>query len=88
MRFERDEDNRDQPPEVDVHDPGRQLPPTEKAAERVREYLCWFGDGEVSGDHASGPPLYARDLEVLVRAAETIEAVPTGAASVIQEDNQ
>jgi hypothetical protein len=79
------DDNRDQPPEVDIHDDRRQLPPATAAVVRVREFVSWFGDGDIAGDFPSGPPLYARDLEALVR---TIEAVPTGAASVIQEDNQ
>lgn len=66
---ERDEDNQDQPPEVDVHDDRRKLPPAAAAAERVREFVSWFGDGDVATIFPSGPPLYARDLEALARAA-------------------
>jgi hypothetical protein len=64
------DDNHDQPPGVDVHDRSKQLPPAEAAAERIREFVSWFGDGEVLGIadiHAGTPPLYARDLEAVAR---------------------
>jgi len=67
------DDNRDQPPGVDVHDRNKQLPPAEAAAERIREFVSWFGDGDVASDFPSGPPLYARDLEA---AARTILGEP------------
>lgn len=59
-------DNADQPPEVDIHDPSKLLPPPDAAAHRVIEFLSWFGDGEIfnSGDPEQ-PPLYARDLSML-----------------------
>lgn len=63
-------DNQDQPPEVDIHDDARKLPPAEAAAERVREFVEWFGDGQIwqSESYDVPPPLYARDLEALARA--------------------
>lgn len=61
-------DNADQPPEVDVHDPARRLPPVQAAAERVRAFVEWFGDGELSPpEFPDAPRIYARDLEVLAR---------------------
>lgn len=49
------------------------LPAVEKAAERVGEYLGWWGDGliDAAGPNAGHPaaPLYARDLQALVNAA-------------------
>ena len=63
-------DNADQPPEVDIHDDTKTLPPAEAAAERVREFVSWFGDGAIWQAEHDGPtpPLYARDLEALARA--------------------
>jgi hypothetical protein len=61
------DDNHDQPPGVDVHDRSKQLPPSAAAAERIREFVSWFGDGLVDGDPV-GFPLYARDLEAVARA--------------------
>jgi hypothetical protein len=60
-------DNADQPPEVDVHDPAKLLPPPDAAAHRVIEFLSWFGDGEVYGSQTldGAPPLYSRDLSIL-----------------------
>ncbi|QDG65815.1 hypothetical protein NIBR502772_05940 [Pseudarthrobacter sp. NIBRBAC000502772] len=61
-------ENADQPPEVDIHG-GRdkQLPPAEAAATRIREFVSWFGDGQVYTGDVNSPPLYARDLEALAR---------------------
>lgn len=42
------------------------LPDPARAAKRVRDFLCEFGDGIV--DAANGTPLYARDLESLTKA--------------------
>jgi hypothetical protein len=62
-------DNADQPPEVDIHDSRKQNPPAAAAAQRVIEFVRWYGDGEVHIDGLLGaPPLYARDLEALARA--------------------
>lgn len=60
-------DNADQPPEVDIHDPAKLLPPPEAAAHRVIEFLAWFGDGEIFARDAmeGSRPLYARDLSIL-----------------------
>lgn len=61
----------DQPPEVTTTDPGHagSLPPVTAAAARVAAFIRWFGDGMIAGAaHLS--PLYARDLEVLVKLAE------------------
>ena len=62
-------DNQDQPPEVDIHDSTKRLPPADAAAERIREFVSWFGDGEVLGNAygKTNPPLYARDLEAVTR---------------------
>ena len=44
------------------------LPAAAAAAERVAEFLRWYGDGRIVVDvDEPGPPLYARDLEALVR---------------------
>jgi hypothetical protein len=65
--------NADQPPEVDVHG-GRsgEFPPAPAAAERILEFVSWFGDGEVIGEQYEGdnPTLYARDLEAAAKAAK------------------
>jgi hypothetical protein len=62
-------ENADQPPEVDIHDARKQNPPAAAAAERIIEFVTWFGDGEIFGpDGADRPPLYARDLEAVARA--------------------
>lgn len=57
----------DDPPGIDpaTHD----MPPIEEAAERVNEFIRWFGDGRVfvDPDETSAPPLYARDMEALTR---------------------
>jgi hypothetical protein len=63
-------DNADQPPEVDIHDESKNLPPVEAAARRVIDFVSWFGDGEIFGpDGADRPQLYARDLAALANAA-------------------
>jgi hypothetical protein len=64
-------DNADQPPEVDVHDDTKKLPPVEAAARRVIDFVSWFGDGEIYGSYTAldAPPLYSRDLAVLAAAA-------------------
>jgi hypothetical protein len=64
------DDNRDQPPGVDVHDRNKQLPPAEAAAERIREFVSWFGDGQIwhAESDDTPPPLYSRDLEAAARA--------------------
>lgn len=63
----------DQPPEVTTLEPSEtgSLPPAIAAAERVREFVSWFGDGKVDLSGWGGephPPLYARDLESVCRA--------------------
>lgn len=79
----RDPDLADQPPEVEHLEPGHptSLPPPTPAAERVAEFLGWFGDGMVNGQygrtviaplHPDEPPLYARDLAALVDLARHI----------------
>lgn len=49
-----------------IEDDTYDLPDPERAAVRVREFLCEFGDGIV--DAANGTPLYARDLEILTKS--------------------
>lgn len=44
------------------------LPSTERAAERVNEFLAWFGDGLVVAE-TGAPPLFARDLQALTNLA-------------------
>lgn len=61
-------ENADQPPEVDIHDGTKRLPPTNAAAHRVIEFLQWWGDGQIN-TRDEGPPLYSRDLEVVAKAA-------------------
>lgn len=81
-------ENQDQPPEVDVHDDRRQLPPAVAAAERVREFVGWFGDGQIwhAESDDTPPPLYARDLEALARAVESLETlVPHAKAQALRE---
>lgn len=65
------DDNFDQPPGVDVSDPNRQYPDPGPAAERILEFVAWFGDGDIAGGRP-GPALYARDLESVAR--EVLEA--------------
>lgn len=58
----------DDPPGInpDTHD----LPSVADAGERVAAFLRWYGDGRVFVEtDENGPPLYARDLEALHRAA-------------------
>lgn len=65
------DDMRDQPPEVDGDDP-ESLPGLASAAERVLEFVSWFGDGRVdqSIDGSETPPaLFSRDLVVVALAA-------------------
>lgn len=66
-------ENADQPPEVDIHDDRKKLPPVDAAAQRVIDFVSWFGDGEIIGADCDGatPPLYARDLEALAKARLT-----------------
>lgn len=57
----------DDPPGID---PATQdMPLVAEAAERVIEFIKWFGDGRVfvDPDESSAPPLYARDMEALTR---------------------
>lgn len=70
-------ENADQPPEVDIHDDSKRLPPSDAAARRVIAFVSWFGDGEVwaRGDNEDTPPLYSRDLSVIAQA----ELTPTRA---------
>ncbi len=63
----------DQPDGIDPD--SYDLPEPTAAAERVREFLSWHGDGVVDEgrelDTDEEPhPLYARDLEVLARLAD------------------
>lgn len=67
----------DQPPEVDADaDPNNPnaLPDLAKAAERVLEWVGWFGDGrvDIGAELPAGPGLFSRDLEVIARAAEKV----------------
>ncbi len=64
------------PDQPDGIDPASyDLPDPARAAERVRTYLEWFGDGlvDIARDdrHQDSPPapLYARDLQVLADLA-------------------
>ena len=68
-------DNADQPPEVDVHDDAKRLPPPESAAKRVIEFISWWGDGQIN-EHEAGPPLYARDLSAIASAVLATQAEP------------
>lgn len=43
------------------------LPPAAEAAERVLTFVSWFGDGLISDGQE--PPLFARDLEAVAKAA-------------------
>lgn len=61
------EDYPDQPPEVDGDD-DRSLPDLIKAADRIREFVSWWGDGRI--ETANGEHLFARDLEVVARYAQ------------------
>lgn len=62
-----DETVNEDPPGIDPHT--SDLPTAGDAAERVAAFLRWYGDGRVVVDtEESGPPLYARDLEVLTRS--------------------
>lgn len=61
-----------------IADGSHDLPDPQRAAERVREFLEWYGDGRLypcvaPGTEAKMPPLYARDLEALRQAAAEIE---------------
>lgn len=70
----------DDPPGIDpsTHD----LPTVPDASERVAAFLRWYGDGRVFPDtDEDGPPLYARDLEALCRAAMSLRPASTGGAS-------
>lgn len=69
--LDRDADqNSDQPPEVDIWDDRKRLPPPDAAAHRVIAFVSWFGDGEImSGGYSDDPPLYSRDLAVLASHA-------------------
>jgi hypothetical protein len=71
----------DQPPEVTVLEPGHHgsLPPATPSAERINEFLRWFGDGLIFGaeagdlhDDGTAPPLYARDLAALAQLAAVV----------------
>lgn len=64
---ERD-DNADQPPGVDVHADSKMYPPANEAAERILEFVVWFGDGDISEYFPAWPPLYARDLEAVCKS--------------------
>jgi hypothetical protein len=56
----------DDPPGIDPQT--SDLPDADDARTRVIAFLRWFGDGRVQPDtEEPGPPLYARDLEVLTR---------------------
>jgi hypothetical protein len=44
------------------------LPTTARAAERVNEFLAWYGDGLVYVE-TGAPPLFARDLQALTNLA-------------------
>lgn len=65
----------DQPPGISSDEPV--LPDAADAAERVAEFLRWYGDGRITVLHKpqvvkldgpwTGPALFARDLEALVR---------------------
>lgn len=66
----------DQPDGIDPE--GYELPIVENAARRVSEFLSWHGDGmvdlglDVEYPH---PPLYSRDLQALLNAAERLEGL-------------
>jgi hypothetical protein len=73
------DDDTDQPPGICTH--RNEVPAVAEAADRVTEFIKWFGDGEVLPADTSpdGPmiadiplppaPLYARDLESLIQHA-------------------
>lgn len=75
MSWEGAEDRTDganQPPEVDEYsDHDDRFPPADKAAERVLAFVRFFGDGEIIGNAygTENPPLFARDLEAIAKAA-------------------
>lgn len=45
------------------------VPPAAEAAERVVEFIKWFGDGMYTDPGDDVPPLFMRDLEALAKAA-------------------
>jgi hypothetical protein len=53
-----------------IQDDSRDLPPVERAIERVRAYVTESGDGLYDVFHGSPP--YGRDLEALCRAADGV----------------
>lgn len=57
--------------DVDCHDADDPdyHPDPAKAAERILEFVSWFGDGEIFGN--SDFPLFSRDLEAVARALGT-----------------
>lgn len=69
----------DDPPGIDPTT--SDMPLVADAAERVIEFIKWFGDGRVFVDpeERTAPPLYARDMEALTRLVTRPEsgAIPT-----------
>lgn len=58
------------------------LPDPARAAERVGEFLSWYGDGRLypcvlPGTEDEMPPLFARDLEALRKCADSSAATQT-----------
>lgn len=71
-----DYDPKGQPPEVDIHDDDKMYPPVDAAAQRIIDFVSWFGDGEVGG-FETGPPLYARDLVAVVLEVQKEKPCPS-----------
>lgn len=45
-----------------------ELPDPNDAAERLIEFISWFGSGDVYDQRTSGPPCNTEDIEAVVRA--------------------
>jgi hypothetical protein len=52
-----------------IADDSHDLPDPARAAERVNEFLAWYGDGRIDLDDDLHPPLFARDLQALTNLA-------------------
>ncbi|QXV57424.1 hypothetical protein [Amycolatopsis sp. TNS106] len=57
-----------------IEDDSRDLPNPAPAADRVREFLSWHGDGRIYLDDRH-PPLFARDLQALADNARRPDVV-------------
>jgi hypothetical protein len=74
----------DDPPGIDPTT--NDMPHVAEAAERVNEFIRWFGDGRVLVDPDEiGPPLYTRDMETLTRLVTRPAVTPAALVALLTE---